>query len=266
MTTNMTARDKKLLYILGFIVIIFLFILIADRPLFRKIRATNEEIAKEQATHDTIEMKLKRMDMVEEYRDAIQQKVDLYAKRYYPMMDSTRIDDLLTGYVLDHGLKAVNLYIDMPKEPILQKPYTYSEEAKKQEEAEQAGEQETGEAQVEAFTAGLSGDEKVDFEESSDQVSDTTLSGVYAAGVTLTAYGNETKLKAMLDQLFADQSLRVTGYTWGNIAGSGLSYVDGQIVELSETDRQLDVTLQVLMYDENAYVETAPESGQDGEE
>jgi hypothetical protein len=65
MTTQaMTDRDKKLLYMLGFIVIIFLFVIIADRPLFRKIRATNKEIVKEQETHDTIELKLSRMERI----------------------------------------------------------------------------------------------------------------------------------------------------------------------------------------------------------
>ena len=266
MTTNMTDRDKKLLYILGFIVIIFLFILIADRPLFRTIRATNKEIETEQETHDTIAMKLARMDTVTAYRDAIQEKVSVYAERYYPKMDSTGIDDLLTGYVLGNGLKAVNLYIDMPKEPISLLPYVNSEAYKNLEQTTIEGAGSPNEEQVTAFTDSLSSSGQVDIEESSDQVSDTALSGVYAAGVTLTAYGNEQKLKALLDQLFADQSLRVQSYNWSFVEGSGFSYVDGQLVELAETDRMLEVSLQVLMYDKDSYVEQTPQEDTEGQE
>ncbi len=258
MKTEMTERDKKLLYMLGFIVIIFLFVIIADRPLFRKIRATNKEIETEQATHDTIEMKLARMSVVEGYRQQIGEKVDLYAKRYYPMMDSTQIDDLLTGRVLELGLKAVDLYIDMPKETVILLPYQYSEawDGLTEEQIAAGGGADPDYEQVEQFTDTLQSGEAPDIEETSDQVYDTSLSGVKAAQVSMKAFGNEASLKVLLDKLIADQSLRVTGYTWEVIPGSGFSYVDGQIVELSETDKQLRIELQVLMYDENAYVES----------
>ncbi len=258
MTANMTDRDKKLLYALGFIVIIFLFILIADRPLLNEIRSANREIELEQETHDTMEMKLSRMDMVKGYRDAVSEKVSRYAERYYPAMDPAAIDDLLTGYVLGNDLKAVNLYIDMSQDPILLEPYVNSGAAQNRRDVadDQAGA--LDEAWVEAFTSGLSGNEQVDLEKNADTIWDTSLSGVYAATVSLTAYGNESKLRALLDQLFGDSSLRVISYTVGDIPGTGFSYVDGQIVELAETDSQLDVTLQVLMYDAGAYPEMMP--------
>ena len=261
----MTERDKKLLYMLGFIVIIFLFIIIADRPLFRKIRATNAEIEKEQETYDMIKMKQSRMELVESYKDQIDEKVDLYVTRYYPVMDSTKVDDLLTGYVLKEGLKAVDLYIEMPEEAVVLLPYTYSEAAAQASEAasEEAGNPDY--AQVEAFTDTLNGEGQVDVDESADMVADTSLSGVYAADVSLTAFGGETKLKALLDKLLSDQSLRVSSYQWMDSPGAGFSYVDGQVVEMTEADRRLNVRLQVLMYDENAYVDTTLETAGDEE-
>ena len=264
MTTNMTERDKKLLYMLGFIVIIFAFVIIAIRPTFRRIRETNKKIETEQATHDMIEQKISRKALVNEYKDKIQAKVDLYATRYYPKMDSTQVDELLTGYVLSRGLKAVNLFIDMPTDPIVLTPYQFSEEAARQAEQETDG-VEVGspdEAQIEAFTQGLASG-SVDLEQNSNLVTDTALSGVYAASVNLTAYGKESQLKDLMDQLFEDQSLRVTGYSWSGVDSLGFSYVDGQLVELTENDRQLDVSLQVLMYDADAYVE--PVTPQDEE-
>ena len=260
MTTAMTERDKKLLYMLGFIVIIFLFVIIADRPLFRKIRTTNKEIEEQQEIHDTIEMKIERMEVVENYRDQIEKRVDKYAERYYPMMDSTQIDDLLTGYVLERGLKAVDLYIDMPDDTVILLPYKYSEAYR---EAEENGAADAGSVQmdpdyakVEAFTDTLQNGTAPDIEETADQVYDTALSGVRAAEVKLKAYGREESLKALCDKLYENQSIRVVDYSWSDIPGAGFSYVDGQLVELAETDRQLDISLQVLMYDEDAFVET----------
>ncbi|MCR4691590.1 MAG: hypothetical protein K5739_09625 [Lachnospiraceae bacterium] len=257
MTTAMTERDKKLLYMLGFIVIIFLFIIIADRPLFRKIRATNKEIAQAQEIHDEMEMKISRMAMVEAYKQQIEERVSRYTERYYPMMDSTAIDDLLTGYVLDRGLKAVDLYIDMPKEAMILPPYQYSEAWQMIAGAAVDGTVSTSpdQAKVDAFTSNLNSGEDVDIEGSADAVTDTALSGVYGANVSLTAYGKEEDLKNLLDQLCENRSIRVTQYNWGDIPGTGFSYVDGQIVELKETDRQLTVSLQFMMYDENAYVQ-----------
>ena len=42
MTTGITARDKKLLYMLGIIVIVALFYIIGIRPLNRKITAIDK--------------------------------------------------------------------------------------------------------------------------------------------------------------------------------------------------------------------------------
>ncbi|MCR5418865.1 MAG: hypothetical protein K6E84_08110 [Lachnospiraceae bacterium] len=267
MTTNMTERDKKLLYMLGYIVIIFSFVIIAIRPTFRRIRETNKQIETEQATHDMIEQKISRKALVNEYKDKIQEKVDLYATRYYPKMESTKVDELLTGYVLSRGLKAVNLFIDMPNDPISLPPYQFSEEAARQAEQEVSG-TEVGtpdEAQIEAFTQGLASG-SVDLEQNSNLVTDTALSGVYAASVNLTAYGKESQLKDLMDQLFKDQSLRVISYGYSTVDSLGFSYVDGQLVELTENDRQLDVNLQVLMYDADAYVEPEISQEQEAEE
>ncbi len=258
----MTERDKKLLYMLGFIIIIFMFVIVADRPLFRKIRATNEEIEKEQATHDEIEMKLSRMDLVKSYKEQIDSKVQVYAERYYPIMDSTQIDDLLTGYVLSEGLKAVDMYINIPDETVVLKPYKYSEAAKKLESEEESQESaNTGnpdQDQVDAFTSSLNDSGQVDVDESADKVVDTSLSGVYAVDVSLKAFGSESRLKGLVDKLMKDQSLRVVSYQWQEAPGAGFSYVDGQVVEMTEADRSISIDIQLYMYDEDAYVEQMP--------
>lgn len=268
MTTQaMTDRDKKLLYMLGFIVIIFLFVIIADRPLFRKIRATNAEIAKEQETHDTIELKLSRMELLNSYKEQINERVDKYVVRYYPMMDSTQIDNLLTGYVLGEGLRAVDLFINMPDDAVILPPYPYSEAAKELEDTGSAeGTSDPDQAQVEAFTNSLNSEGIVDVDESASMTESTALSGVYAADVNLTAFGGEGKLKSLVDKLQKDQSLRVVSYQWQEAPGAGFSYVDGQLVELTEADKQLSITLQVLMYDEDAYVDTMTEPEEENEE
>ena len=62
MTTGITARDKKLLYMLGIIVIVSLFYIIGIRPLNRKIAKLDDQIDDAQVEHDTIKMKLYQLD------------------------------------------------------------------------------------------------------------------------------------------------------------------------------------------------------------
>ena len=78
---------------------------------------------------------------------------------------------------------------------------------------------------------------------------DTSRAGVYAATVTIDAYGTPDNLQKLLDDLVANPSIRVTGFNWRETAGSGFSYVDGQLVELEEKDMQLQINLEVYMYD-----------------
>ena len=58
MTTGITARDKKLLYMLGLIVIAALFFIIGIRPLNRKISKIDEKLDDAQVLHDSIKMKI----------------------------------------------------------------------------------------------------------------------------------------------------------------------------------------------------------------
>ena len=69
MSTGITARDKKLLYMLGLIVIAALFFIIGIRPLNRKITALDERIDDAQVLHDSIKMKIFQLDMIEEFKE-----------------------------------------------------------------------------------------------------------------------------------------------------------------------------------------------------
>ncbi len=250
MNSTMTERDKKLLYMLGFIIIIFFFIIAFIRPLLRAINKNNEAIAEAQVVHDEIELKMERLPVLEAYKEKVSKKVDGYAKRYYEVMDSTKIDELLTGYVLGHGLKAVNLYIDMPKESEVLVAYINSDEWEEEVNNVSSSVSVTDE-EYDAF--GISSAPVIEdlnsLDDAVDEVMDTSRAGIYAATVTIDAYGTPENLQKLLDDLVANPSIRVTGFNWLETAGSGFSYVDGQLVELEEKDMQLQINLEVYMYD-----------------
>ncbi|MCR4717931.1 MAG: type II secretion system protein M, partial [Lachnospiraceae bacterium] len=134
MNTNITERDKKLLYGLGIIVIVALFFIIAIRPLSKSINAKQEKIEEEQITHDVMQTKIQYNSVVQAYVETMTKNVEEKSKRYYKVMDSSAVDRIFTNYALDHSLVVSNLSISMPEETVLFGPYPYSESYKLQEQ------------------------------------------------------------------------------------------------------------------------------------
>ena len=127
MESTLTARDKKLLYMLGFIVIAFVFGWILMRPIIKSINKTTESIASAQALKQQNETKVMGMMTAQMLIEKYEEDLATATEEYYAPMDSSEIDKMFTMYVLEFGLSAKDLLITMPTEALEEVPYKYSE-------------------------------------------------------------------------------------------------------------------------------------------
>lgn|GEM_PF-1137200 len=270
-TGNLTDRDLKLLRFLGFIVIIGVFAIIDLYSIIKPMQAKDEQIEEEKEVHDTIEMKINNLDAVQTYVDDMQKRVDDYAERYYPMMDSTDIDRMITKMARERHLRAANLFIDMHTDPELVVPYPYSTLAKKEaaeEEAKEESESERAVTDAANWTLTGSYDNREGAasgkeEDAKTEEVDSTYAGVYAAAVTFKAYGEKEQLQDLLDELLLDRSMRIRSFSWDYSNINNYSYIGTELVENAPGTCALTIDLDVYMFDEDAYIEQETESDEE---
>ena len=271
MTTGITARDKKLLYMLGIIVIAALFFIIGIRPTNRKIKTIDKEIDDAQVIHDTIKMKMFQLGTIQAFKNNAEDKAVELSSRYYDMMVPAEVDKLITNKALSYGLKVNNLNIKSSNEPVSLLAYTNSEAYALHQKAMEDAillQNTTGASSTsESSTTGVdssngdsavsSDDGMVDIEVlasiNSDSgvysVEDTTSADVYVTSMVLDVYGSRDKAQALLDDIIKNQSLRVTSYEWTQMTTLPYQYVDGQLVPVAqENGDRLIISFDMYMY------------------
>lgn len=260
MATGITERDKKLLYMLGLIVIASLFFIIGIRPTNRKIKELNQQLESAQLKNDEIKMKEYQLEMIREFSQNAQKMSDELSKRYLEIRPSSEIDRLITGKALGYGLKVNNLSIRLTGSPVALNPYTNSEVWKKRQYvieamqyAEQSGEGESssgGSLDIDTLAS-------INQEDGMYTVADTSQAGVYMASLMLDVYGSADKDQALLDELMQHPSMRVTSYRWENATALPFEYVNGVLVETqAEASKRLVINFDLYMYDGSAYEQT----------
>lgn len=272
MGTELTAKDKKLLFFLGFIVIIALFGLGAIRPMFTSMSKKDKEISKVKEDYDTMKMKLMRLDVITTYVDTMDKNVETLTKDYYPMMDSASIDKKITNKALGKNLTITNLDIISPTEYAKLEPYMYSgvkkeadkraaaaaaeasEEADSSESSEEASSEEVAVEEEKSVEELLASGEVANLQDAIDEAGDTSHAGVYAVDVAISLSGNKVREQQFLDDLINNEpAIRVVSYGWGEQEYKYVRNSRGELVYRHMKDRTLSANLQVYMYDESAY-------------
>lgn len=264
MTTQITSRDKKLLYMLGIIVIVALFYILGIRPLNKRIDKTSAKLEDAQVTHDMIEAKLYHLDIVKNFEEKAKTMAGELSARYYDDMASSDVDKLITNKALGYGLKVINLGIRKGKEPVAYNPYVNSEEMAKQKEVADAIVAAAQEGTTEETQAEGSSEEVVDldllasinFDTGAYNVSDTTPADVYSTAVTLDVYGPHDKAQALLDELINDKAITVTAFEWSDVTTLPYQYVNGELVNLDNgSGARLVICFDMFMYDGTKFSE-----------
>ena len=265
MNTNITERDKKLLYGLGIIVIIALFFIGGIRPLHKSIAAKNEKIEEEQETHDIIQTKIMYIPVVSSYVESATANVDEKSSRYYEMMDSSAVDRMFTKYALKNKLTVADLRITMPENTVLFVPYPHSwsqeledkrvEEAAAIAAAEEAEEETSSKSKKKSSKdTDVVSETKFDIDSLASDATDTSGAGVYSVEVGLDVYGSEKGAIALLDELAVDKSIHINSYSWSDDVDSIIGFnSDGSIYRKKNT-KALSISLSLMMYDPDSYI------------
>ncbi|MCR5272944.1 MAG: hypothetical protein K6E13_08175 [Lachnospiraceae bacterium] len=243
---DMTERDKKLLYRLGLIVIIAIFVLGAIRPLYLAIADKNLDIEDAEATKTVLDQKVALLPTLVEKNDALQEEVDELNANFYEPMYSAEIDEFFTEYMLKKGLMAKDLSITVPDDTVAFEPYVNSELYTKMEEYEETVEDETeSSTEIDIYS---NGDLSVLDELTDVTVSDTKDSGIYAITVSMKVEGTDANITSMLDDIDAySPKITVVSCKWSETGTTGTVNEDGELELEASGTKQLQLTLNMFM-------------------
>ena len=264
MEATLTPRDKKLLYMLGFIVILFVFGWVLMRPIIKSITKTDEDIVSAQALKQQNENKVMGLTSARILMDTFEKDLEEASGEYYAPMDSSEIDKMFTMYVLGFGLRAKDLLIAMPISALEEMPYKHSEigkvlAARESSSSSSSSDTASEETDTDSSSEGISADDlmvnfvKTPLEVYSEKqmmVKDTTASGVRAADVTIVLTGTADRAQKLLDDILVKPSVRVTGFAWDEMPPVVQTLEDGTVLVSDSREKQLTVRLRLYMYDE----------------
>ncbi len=241
--TPLTNRDKKLLWFLAIVIILFVFLRFLIMPQLEQYFELDDSISLAELDQYDMELKMVSLPGTQKRNEELQERLNEAASLYYPVMSSQEIDREVTGFLLEYGLEIENLTITMPLAPSELEPYAGSGMAAAQQEQEkelstgQNTDQETGQTADESAA-----------DQGSDQAAAVTQNQIYAADVVVKCAGTDDQMTELIDFLVNDRpSVAVTGYSYENPAISGDTQNSPE-----KTQKIMTIGLQLFMYDKEA--------------
>ena len=272
-SSTLTQRDKKLLYALIFVVIIFIFVWCLIRPLYKGIVENGEEIEAASTLKCSNEAKVVALSSAEASTQKFEQELKDDTKDYYDLMDSSQIDKLVTTYILNKGLISRSLAISMPTENVLEQPYPYSDiflehaasETMVTDDEIETLPEENDRKPVAVFFDTVFGfmtgndNEKMtmvpspveEFASARSDVKETSASGLYCVELELLMEGNEKNLQKVIDDLSTNPAVRITGFNWITLDPITYLQEDGTVLVYENASKQLMLRVNLYMKDES---------------
>lgn len=192
---KMTERDKKLLLMLAYFVIIVGFGAFVFKPLFHYYTDMGDRVALLKVQKEEMERRLEEGRGLERRRKELADLFRVATRDIYPMLGSEEVDKEITGIVLSCGMQALNLNIVMPEAGMQAVMYPYAEA---REEMVLPGDEAAGKTTAEDLPA---------------EDGSAGRGHIYAPVVTLTAAGSNAQVEHLIDVLMKDYpGIRVRGY------------------------------------------------------
>lgn len=259
MQTKMTERDKKLLFALVIIVIVFVIGYLGIYPLIKSTREINKEIEEQEALQSENELKLTNLPMLQVDNEKMEEGILEKRKDFYPVMTASDIDKLLTGNALSYNLYSYDLDIDVVDTVVDLVPYQYSEKAGNGSSTGSDGSAGSGSSTGSGNGAGMSETDQIEAADaaqygddgtaggSGDGVIDMSAVGIYVAYVNMRLGGDQADLARFLDDMVASgEKVRVVSYSWTE--GRKIDYNNDGTYNLV-TEKVLDISLELYMSD-----------------
>lgn len=195
---KLTERDKKLLLMLAYFVVIVGFGAFVFRPLLRYYMDTGDRLVLLEAQKEEMDARLAEEPGLERRRNELSDLLQVSTEEFYPMLGSEEVDKEITGIVLSCGMQAISLNITMPQGGVELQQYPYAEKAPEMVLP--------GDAPEDA----VSGSAETDTQDGTEDVQ----SFIYAPVVTVTASGSEAQADELIDRLTEDYpAIRVRRYS-----------------------------------------------------
>lgn len=266
MQTKMTERDKKLLFALVIIVIVFVIGYLGIYQLVKSVREINKEIEEQEALQSENEIKLTNLTVIQVDNEKMEEDIIEKRKDFYPVMAASDIDKLLTGKALSYNLYSYDLDIDVNDTVVSLAPYQYSDRGEDddadaseddQEDAVDAADYLDNTYSSGSKSSGSSSGGSTDTGDASSASDGTTTDmsavGIYVAYVNMRLGGNRADLEKFLDDMVAGgEKVRVVSYSWTE--GRQLDYNNDGTYNLV-TEKVLDISLELYMSDPGDEVE-----------
>ena len=97
---ELTKRDKKLLILLGIILVVTGFVFLAIKPLAVRLKETKANLEKEEELREINQKKISLYSDLADYDDALHKKIEKNVEDFYEMMTPEEIDRMLTDMAL----------------------------------------------------------------------------------------------------------------------------------------------------------------------
>lgn len=210
MTTQMTQRDKKLLYIVVLIAVVFLVAYFVLIPLNKKNIQLEEELDSLRTSKAETEMRIASLPSLRKNLEQTSERYDELSDGFYPMMESQEIDRVMTSLALDFGLFTERLAISIPSGYSSVEPYVNSALAEEWKHSE-------------------------------------PLDGFYSVNLSFDLIGSPERLQSFLDYLGQQKTIRVVSAAWlYREADASRDYVINMGVDTAST---LNLELDFYMYE-----------------
>ena len=253
MKTNMTERDKKLLFgmLIGVIIVA-----IGYWGIIPQIKAYSDleaQIEKEEETQKLNKLKISNSSLIEMQAEEYEEELAKVKDDFYQIMTSAEVDQMLTGLATKRELNIYELKFSMPTKPTGRMAYVNSAlyqrqlESKKeyqdaQDKANSASNKKTTEeTSTEDSTSTTSKSSNTNSSKATSELMESINGGIvggyqpnteiYAVPVTITVGGEVSALENFLEELGQlDKTALLTSYTWGEYRTYVIRDANGNII------------------------------------
>ncbi|MCR5329156.1 MAG: hypothetical protein K6E12_09955 [Saccharofermentans sp.] len=205
--TNLSKKDKLTIVVLLFAAGIFMIIWFLIRPTVTSIITTNEKIEHAQEKQTEYKNKSMYLSSAEVLYDKTVSDLNASTADYYPLMDSSEIDKMVTSYVLRSGLFSESLTISMNDTPVEETPYIHADPSVQRDSVS---------------SASSSNDKSADslltpYNTARSDAKSTNTSDIRRIGLTLVVTGTRSACQALIDDLCTKPAVRISGFSWDKV-------------------------------------------------
>ncbi len=255
--TNLSKKDKLTIFVLLFSAAIFMIIWFLIRPTISSIMTTSDKIEQAQEKQLEYNNKIMYLSSAEALYTKAVNDLNTSTSDYYPVMDSSEIDKMVTSYVLKSGLFSESLTINLSDAPVEESPYIYADTS----------------VQVNSgSSASLSASEKgadslfTPYSIARSGSSSTSSSGVKRAGLTLVVIGTRSACQSFIDDLCAKPAVRISGFAWEEVDMIEVYNEETGLMEYRDSGKvKLRINVFLYMADFADYSAAVSDSGSDTE-